>query len=143
VVPARITLITLGARSFESLRDFYKGLGWQTAVELQDFAAFRLRGAVLALFPLEELAKDANTAPADCGDGIRGFSLAINVERREEVHETIAAAREAGARVVKEPVDEEWGGRSGYFTDPEGNYWEVAWLPPDSKVGAAIDAATG
>ena len=143
MVPARLSVITLGARDLPPLRDFYKRLGWEAAVELEDFAAFRLRGAVLALFPLSELAKDASTSPADCGEGIRGFSLAINVERREDVHETIAAAREAGARIAKEPVDADWGGRSGYFTDPEGNYWEVVWLPPDSKVGAAIDAATG
>ena len=143
MVPARLSVVTLGARDLRSLRDFYKRLGWKAAAELEDFAAFRLRGAVLALFPLSELARDASTAPADCGEGIRGFSLAINVERREEVHETIAAAREAGAKVAKDPVDAEWGGRSGYFTDPEGNYWEVAWLPPDSKVGAAIAAATG
>jgi catechol 2,3-dioxygenase-like lactoylglutathione lyase family enzyme len=143
VVPARISLITLGARSLDSLRDFYKGLGWQTVVELDDFAAFRLRGAVLALFPLDQLAEDANTKPAECGEGLRGFTLAINVERKEEVHETIAAAREAGAEIAKEPVDADWGGRSGYFTDPEGNYWEVAWAPDDSKVRAAIEAATG
>jgi catechol 2,3-dioxygenase-like lactoylglutathione lyase family enzyme len=143
VIPARLTSITLGARDLGSLRDFYKRLGWETAVELDNFATFQLRGAVLALFPLDELAKDANTAPADCGEGLRGFTLAMNVERWEDVHETIAAAREAGARIAKEPVDADWGGRSGYFTDPEGNFWEVVWLPPDSKVGAAIAAATG
>jgi uncharacterized protein len=143
VVPARITVVTLGARSLDSLRDFYKRLGWQTAAELEDFAAFRLRGAVLALYPLGELAKDANAEPAACGDGLRGFTLAINVDRKEEVHETLAAAMEAGGQIVKEPVDADWGGRSGYFTDPEGNYWEVAWLPPDSRVRAAIEAASG
>ena len=57
--------------------------------------------------------------------------------------ETIAAVREAGGRVTKEPVDAEWGGRSAYFADPEDNFWEVAWVPPESKMAAAIRQALG
>lgn len=74
-------------------------------------------------------------------EGVRGFTLAINVDRRELVDETIQAARDAGGRVVKEPVDAEWGGRSAYFTDPEENLWEVAWVPPDSKMAGLIGRA--
>ena len=57
--------------------------------------------------------------------------------------ETIAAVREAGGRVTKEPLDAEWGGRSAYFTDPEDNVWEVAWVPPDSLMYALVGRATG
>lgn len=143
MVPARLTVVTLGARDLGRLLSFYRGLGWSPAVELDGFAAFELRGAVLALFPLDELAADARTEAAAALQGLRGFSLAINVERPEEVDQTIASVRDAGGGVAREPADAEWGGRSAYFTDPEGNYWEVAWVPPESAMAAAIRGATG
>jgi uncharacterized protein len=143
VVPARVSVITLGARDIELLRDFYRGLGWTLAADLDDFAAFLTRGAVLTLYPLEALGRDAQVSPAPATKGLRGFTLAINVDRREDVDVAMAAAEAAGGRVAKEPVDAEWGGRSGYFTDPEGNYWEVAWVPPDSRMARALERATG
>jgi catechol 2,3-dioxygenase-like lactoylglutathione lyase family enzyme len=149
VVPARVSAITLGARDLDSLRDFYRGLGWTAAIELDDFAAFETEGAVVTLYPLENLARDAKLEPAAAGSGMQSINLAINVDHPEQVDETIAAVRQAGGRVTKEPVDMEWGGRSAYFTDPEGNLWEVAWVPPDSKMAGLISrslrsrAATG
>jgi uncharacterized glyoxalase superfamily protein PhnB len=110
---------------------------------MDDFAAFETSGAVLTLYPLENLTADAQVPPAAPAEGMRGLSLAINVDRREEVDGTIASVRDAGGRVTKEPVDMEWGGRSAYFTDPEDNLWEVAWVPPDSNVAALIKRATG
>ena len=141
MVPARLTVITLGARDLGSLSDFFRGLGWKAAIELEDFRAFETRGAVLALFPLESLAADAGTRAAPGAEGLRGFTVSINVDRRELVDETIEAVRNAGGRVVKEPVDAEWGGRSAYFTDPEENYWEVAWVPPESRMAGLISRA--
>jgi uncharacterized protein len=44
----------------------------------------------------------------------------------EEVHETIAAAEAAGGKVVRQPQRAEWGGYSGYFSDPDGHLWKVA-----------------
>ena len=142
-VPAHLTVVTLGARDLGGLREFYRGLGWPLAVDLDGFAAFRCHGAVLALFPLEELAADGNAPVAAPERGLRGFSLAINVEEPAQVDEAIAAVREAGGRVTKEPVQAEWGGRSAYFADPEDNYWEVAWVPPESLMAAAIERAAG
>src|SRR2546423_281004 len=110
---------------------------------MEGFCAFEMRGAVLALFPLDELAEDGRVQAAPVAPGLRGFSLAINVDEREQVDEVIEGARGAGARVTKEPVDAEWGGRTAYFADPEENYWEVAWVPPDSLVAGAIRGATG
>jgi catechol 2,3-dioxygenase-like lactoylglutathione lyase family enzyme len=141
VIPARISVITLGARDLDSLRDFYRGLGWKLAVDLEDFAAFETRGAVLTLYPLDALAGDAQVKAAARGNGMRGVTIAINVDRAEEVDETIAAIRQAGGRVTKDPVDAEWGGRSAYFLDPEDNCWEVAWVPPDSKMAQALKRA--
>jgi uncharacterized protein len=143
VIPARATVITLGARDLDALRDFYRGLGWPLAVDLEGFAAFETHGAVVALFPLDELAAEADASSAAPERGLRGFSVAINVDRAEQVDETIAAVKDAGGRVTKDPVQAEWGGRSAYFADPEDNFWEVAWVPPDSRMAAAIERATG
>ena len=142
-IPARASVVTLGARDLPALRDFYRGLGWPLAVDLEGFAAFGLRGAVLALFPLEELAADARVDAAAPERGLRGFTLAVNVDRREEVDEAVAAVEAAAGRITKQPVDAEWGGRSAYFADPEDNHWEIAWVPPDSNMAAAIERASG
>lgn len=142
-IPARLTVVTLGARDLGALRAFYLGLGWPLAVDLDGFAAFQTHGAVLALFPLDDLAADGNAPPAAPERGLRGFSLAINVEEPEQVDEVIAAVRDAGGRVTKEAVQAEWGGRSAYFADPEDNYWEVAWVPSESLMAAAIERASG
>ncbi len=142
-VPARLSVVTLGARDLDALRDFYEGLGWEAAIKLDGFAAFRTFGAVLALFPLEELAADAMAEAAVPERGLRGFSLAINVEQAEQVDETVESVRKAGGRITKEPVDAEWGGRTAYFADPEDNHWEVAWVPPDSNMAKLLERAGG
>jgi predicted lactoylglutathione lyase len=143
MVPSRVNVITLGARDLERLREFYRGLGWSTSVDLSDFAAFETRGAVLALFPLDKLAADGNATAAAPEQGMRGFTLAISVDRPEQVDETIEAVREAGGRITKEPQQaQEFEGRSAYFADPEDNFWEVVCLPRDSRVSATIRRAT-
>jgi catechol 2,3-dioxygenase-like lactoylglutathione lyase family enzyme len=142
VIPARISVITLGARDIDSLCDFYRALGWTAAIELDDFAAFETKGAVLTLYRLENLARDARV-DAGADSGLPPITIAINVDRAEQVDETIAAVKEAGGSVTQEPVDMEWGGRSAYFADPENNLWEVAWVPPDSKMAALVVRATG
>jgi predicted lactoylglutathione lyase len=144
MIPSHISLITLGTRDHGRLRNFYSGLGWSIAFEVpDDVTVFETQGVVLSLFPLDKLAADANTTPAVCEKGLRGITIAINVESRERVDETIDAVRAAGGSIVKEPVDAEWGGRTSYFTDPEENYWEIAWVPPDSRMAAAIRRAAG
>jgi hypothetical protein len=95
--------------------------------EGEDFCMFRLEGSWLALFPREELAKDANVT--DDGAGFAGFSLAHNVASRDEVDAVFAQAVAAGARPTKPPREVFWGGYSGYFADPDGFLWEVAHNP--------------
>lgn len=141
-IPARVTVITLGARDLPALRSFYTGLGWELAIEGDDFAAFATRGAVLTLFPVASLAEDAHSAEAPPNQGV-GLSIAINVDERDEVNTTIEGLRAAGARILKEPEDALWGGRSAYWSDPEGNVWEVAWVPPDNAMAIAVRAASG
>jgi orotate phosphoribosyltransferase len=135
VVPARLSVVTLGARDLDRLRDFYRGLGWRAEVDLEGFAAFRTRGAVLTLYPRAQLAAD--TAGVEGGEAPTRSTLAVNVEARAQVDTAIAAAERAGARVSR-PADAEWGGRSGHFADPEGNVWEVAWVPPGNAMAALV-----
>src|ERR671924_201814 len=102
-VPPRLTVVTLGARNVPGLAAFYRRLGWPTVADSDEFVCFDLRGALLALFGLEALAADGNTTAAAPERGMRGFSLAINVEERDEVDAIIDTVRGAGARVTKEP----------------------------------------
>jgi catechol 2,3-dioxygenase-like lactoylglutathione lyase family enzyme len=139
--PSRITAITIGGRDLPALRDFYAKLGFEVAIELDDFVAFRTRGAVFTIYQLESLAADARAEPATPQPGHIATNFAINVDEREQVDEAIEAARAAGARITKEPTDMEWGGRSAYFVDPEENWWEVAWVPPDSKMAELLREA--
>ena len=136
-------VITLGVRDLPAARAFYRRLGWPQVVDADDFAAFELRGAVLALFPVEKLAADGHAEPEPGGGGIR-FTIGVMAENPEDVDELTELVREAGGRVTKEPVDAEFfEGRSAYVADPEGNYWEIAWAPPDNAIVAAARRAAG
>ncbi|HSU82010.1 MAG TPA: VOC family protein, partial [Thermoanaerobaculia bacterium] len=81
----------------------------------------------LSLFPREDLAADAGV-PAE-GSGFPGFALAHNVRSMEEVDRLLAEAAAGGGRIVKPGHDTDWGGYVGYFADPDGFLWEVAWNP--------------
>lgn len=130
VLPPRLSAVTLGARDLPRLRAFYKDLGFPIGFENADeFASFLVGGVLLALYPLDLLAAEAAPDVGPPEGGWTGVTLTINVNARDEVDGAYAAAIDAGAIVVGEPVDREWGGRSGYFADPEGNRWEVAWAP--------------
>jgi catechol 2,3-dioxygenase-like lactoylglutathione lyase family enzyme len=141
VIPPRITVVTLGARDVDSLSAFYRRLGWREAISVDGFSAFETGGVVFTLWPLAELAAASGLEPLP--QGFRGGNLAVNVDEREQVDEAIEAARAAGATITREPADEEWGGRSAYFQDPEENLWEVAWVPPDSEMARLIAGASG
>ncbi len=125
----RITLVTLGVRDLDASRAFYRdGLGWpMSSVSNDDVAFFRTGGVVLSLYPRHLLADDAGV-PSD-GAGFPGFALAHNVASKDVVDEVLRTAVGAGARLVKPAVDVFWGGYSGYFADPDGFLWEVAWNP--------------
>jgi len=140
----RLTLLTLGVGSLEQSLAFYRdGLGWPTrgvvGTEFEHGAVvfFDLEsGLRLALYPREFLAKDAAT---DTPLGIPSISLGHNVRSRAEVDAVIDQARRAGAIILKPPVDTFWGGYAGYFQDPDGYMWEVAWnpdlMPPEMPPG--------
>ena len=128
-VPARLNVVTLGVRELPAVRSFYEALGWEPRSDDDDFSRFEIGGAVLALYPLDSLAEEANMSPQTGTERFAGFTCAIVVQSEEMVDTAIEVVREAGGRVLAEPAAREWGGRSGYFSDPEDNVWEVAWLP--------------
>ena len=128
-VPARLNVVTFGVRDLPAVRSFYEALGWKSHSAGDRFARFEVGGAVVALYSLDALAEEANMPPPAGAGRFAGFTCAIVVESKEMVDAAIDRVREAGGYVLADPVAREWGGRSGYFADPEGNVWEVAWLP--------------
>ena len=124
----RLSIITLGVADLKRSREFYERLGWRRSMaQAEGVVFFQTGGMALALFPRHELAKDANIA-AD-GQGFSGISLAYNARNREEVDSVLAEAEAAGGRLLKHAQQAVWGGYSGYFSDPDGFLWEVAWNP--------------
>jgi hypothetical protein len=95
--------------------------------EAEGVVFFQAGGMALALYPRVELAKDARVAPE--GSGFSGMALAYNTRSREEVDSALAEAQVAGAKLLKPAEEAFWGGYSGYFADPDGFPWEVAWNP--------------
>jgi len=130
-VPQRLTALTLGARSVPALRAFYEAIGWQANEGSDDtFTSFTMGSVRLALYPIELL--NAEAAPGEvviASGSWNGTTVSVNVATRDEVDVAIAAAVAAGANAVGSPVEREWGGYTGYFADPEGHRWEIAWAP--------------
>jgi hypothetical protein len=141
--PPLANVVTLGVSDLTRERDFYSRLGWPLVLDSENFVVFELRGALLALFGVDDLGRDAQAAPERGQGGIRS-SVIIIADRAEDVDELTGRARAAGARVTKEPVAAEFfEGRDAYFADPEGNFWEVAWSAGDNAVAAAARRAAG
>jgi catechol 2,3-dioxygenase-like lactoylglutathione lyase family enzyme len=130
MVPQRVSLLTIGAYDLPVLRKFYQALGWEeTELSSDQYAVFKTAGVPLSLFPIAELAKDAGIEFTQSPGGFHGVTFAINVDQPEQVDTTIESIRSAGAKILREPSDAFWGGRTAYFADPENNLWEVAWNP--------------
>jgi catechol 2,3-dioxygenase-like lactoylglutathione lyase family enzyme len=124
----RLSLLTLGVADLERSRRFYEdGLGWRRGNAHPEVVFFQLGGIVLALFARTALAADAGLEAE--GSGFGGIVLAYNARSRAEVDAVLAEAEAAGARILKPAQDAFWGGYTGYFADPDGHPWEVAWNP--------------
>lgn len=124
----RVSIITLGVANLKRSLEFYERLGWRRAMIQSDgIVFFQAGGMALALFPRDELARDASIDPD--GSGFKGISLAHNTRNRTKVDSVLKEAEAAGARLVKPAQEAVWGGYSGYFSDPDGFLWEVAWNP--------------
>jgi catechol 2,3-dioxygenase-like lactoylglutathione lyase family enzyme len=124
----RISLITLGVADLARSSQFYEDLGWRRSkASAGDIVFFQAGGMVLALYPRTALAQDANISAE--GKGFGGMTIAYNTRSRDEVDRVLAEAEAAGATLLKPAEEAFWGGYSGYFSDPDGFLWEVAWNP--------------
>lgn len=128
-VEPRLNIVTLGVKDLDKAIRFYRdGLGWSmSSMSVGDFAIFKLStGTALALYPRELLAVDANVK--DPG-GFGGITLAQNVATCKDVDLVLSKAKKSGGTILKSARKADWGGYSGYFADPDGHPWEVAWNP--------------
>jgi catechol 2,3-dioxygenase-like lactoylglutathione lyase family enzyme len=133
----RISIVTLGVADVTRARKFYERLGWQ-GQESEETVFFQLGGIALILWARHKLAGDGSIDDRRA-DGFGGVALAHNVRERAEVDSVLADAASAGAEITQAPRETFYGGYAGYFRDPDGHVWEVAWNPgfsssPDGSI---------
>jgi catechol 2,3-dioxygenase-like lactoylglutathione lyase family enzyme len=127
--PQKLTLVTLGVADVAVSRRFYEGLGFRAAdFDNEGVAFFDMNGVVLAVFGHGDLAEDADTELGAGGKYSR-MSLAINLESEAAVDAAMAFAARQGGRVTQPARKVFWGGYAGYFADPDGFLWEIAYNP--------------
>lgn len=124
----RLSLVTLGVRDLDRAAAFYQEVLRLPRLKTPPGVAFFELGKTwLALYPRHLLAADAGVDAA--GSGFPGFTLAHNVREPDDVDAVLTHVESAGGRVVRRGARAEWGGYTGYFADPDGFLWEVAWNP--------------
>jgi catechol 2,3-dioxygenase-like lactoylglutathione lyase family enzyme len=124
----RLTLITLGVADLGRSRRFYEALGLKRHMHKSEGVAFfDAGGAVISLYGIDDLKRDAGLERATAG--FSGVTLAFNADSESAVDETLAAAEKAGAKILKRGHRVFWGGYIGYFSDPDEHVWEVAHNP--------------
>jgi hypothetical protein len=125
----RMSLLTLGVADVARATAFYERLGWRRSGEsTADTAFFDLGGPVLALWSRAALAADVGLPPPRAGE-FGGVALALNLESPEAVDATLAEVAAAGGRLTRPAGPTFWGGYTGYFADPDGHLWEIAFNP--------------
>ena len=125
----RINLVTLGVANMAASRGFYERLGFVASpAGNANVTFFNAGGVVLGLYGHDALAEDAHVKASPPPD-FRGLSLAWNAESESAVDALMAHAQSCGAKLVKPAQKVFWGGYSGYFADPDGHLWEVAYNP--------------
>ncbi len=124
----RLSFVTLGVSDLKRATRFYEEVLKLPRIQTPpEVSFFELGKTWLALYPRELLAVDAGV-PAT-GSGFPGFTLAHNVRSAMEVDWMLKEVADAGGRIVKPGTRADWGGYTGYFADPDGFLWEVAWNP--------------
>ncbi|GAB3245482.1 VOC family protein [Kineosporia babensis] len=132
-----MSFLSLIVRDVVKSRAFYvEQLGWPVELEVPDEVVMIRVGEKLVLSLWQESAAVQEIGPIARGEGALPFTLAHNVASPAEVDQVIAEAKAAGGTVVVEPASREWGGYSGYFADPDGFRWEVAYNP--GEIGASV-----
>ena len=131
-IPQYLSILTLGTYNLEEIRAFYVRWGWEeTSGSEEDWCAFDVGGVLLSFYSMTDLAAEAIAQPRE-PQSWGGFTLAINVDTETGLQEVFNAAAAAGATVVAEPVERDWGGISGYIADPDGNRWELGTGGPNA-----------
>ena len=128
----RISLVTLGVADLTRARTFYQRLGWR-GQEVEETVFFQAGGIALVLWGRDKVASDAGLEDGRT-DGFGGITLAHNVRSRVEVDEVLDEAAKAGAQITQPARETFYGGYAGFFTDPDGHVWEIAYNP-----GFALD----
>jgi len=126
----RISIITLGVKDLERSFKFYRdGLGLPTSNTPEEgICFFKTSGVCLALYPFNKLAEDVSPAFEHVEKAkFMGITLAHNTKTKNEVEELLEQAEKFGGKIEKRAQDVFWGGYSGYFSDPDGYLWEVAY----------------
>jgi len=126
----RLSFITLAVRDLDATRAFYvDGLGWEPALDVPGEVLMLKVGDKLVLSLWSETGFEEEVGPIARGNGVVPITLSHNVATQDEVDDALEDARRAGADPVREAVQRDWGGYSGYFGDPDGFRWEVAYNP--------------
>ena len=126
----RLSFITLAVRDLDASRAFYvDGLGWEPALDVPGEVLMFKVGGMLVLSLWSEAGFEEEVGPIARGTGVVPVTLSHNVATQDEVDDVLEDARRAGAEPVREAVQRDWGGYSGYFGDPDGFRWEIAYNP--------------
>jgi len=128
-IPARLSFVTLGVADLARATRFYQALGWplSSGSVPGEVSFFRTAGGLLALWGAKNLAADLKISePSDAG--FRATALAMNLDSPAQIVEALSAAAAAGGKIMKQARKTAWG-YQGYFADPDGHIWEVAYNP--------------
>ncbi len=131
VPPARFTVVTLGVSDVHASARFYEALGFVRKMHATGDAVafFQTGGTVLALYPWDKLAADAQVRDLPRPQAFRGVTLAWNCQSEAEVDRAMAHALEVGGRLVTAALPTSYGGYAGYFADPDDHLWEIVVAP--------------
>lgn len=133
----RLSFVTLAVRDLDAARRFYlEGLGWKAELDVPGEVVMIKVADKVVLSLWDEAAFTAEVGRAPSRDSVAPLTLAHNVATRAEVSEVLQAAAAAGASKVRPGQDRDWGGFTGYFADPDGFLWEVAWNP--GEIGSQV-----
>lgn len=127
----RLTVITLGVSDLGRARTFYSGtLGWTPFTDNTDVIFYDLGSCVLALYGHADLAADMTIPMPDAPlAAYHGFALAHNMRSIAEIDAFFERLTASGVKILKPPQPTSWGGYAGYFADPDGHAWEIAYNP--------------
>lgn len=133
VMPADLSMVVLSVRDMPALRRYYRALGWREQAGATDMLTiFELGGVALTLHP-----QAGPIEPADSAPDHPTVTFVVKVGTPGQVDTACSSAVRAGARALSGPDDQPWGGRSGVVADPEGNRWELLWVPRPSPERSA------